>query len=600
MTLALRTDLPQKSRPPGDETLTPEGMPGSQEEVQGLAEQVTAQRRTLRRQAAEFEAVAGLSASLRGAATAEEVLEILLDVAIHTLAADGGAGLLLEEDGLVVAALVGVPGARQARHPLPGEDPLWPALEAGRPFFFDPDLQRGSVAGHVCRILALDMPAVAIVPLQVARQTVALLALAFATLETFQELERPLVAMAEIAGSALQRIQTVNALEWTIRDRMRDLAALYEATAMTTLHLDTPIILERMLDKALEVVGGDAGIIHLLAQEEPEELAIACAIPSWLIDWLQVHDLGPVLWGRVLERERPLIVNDWPALLPAVDSSFLERFPAYVGEPISAAGHIVGVLSVFGEAVQAFSAEDIALLTAIANHVGAVIESARLRHRAEEAAVMEERQRLAREMHDSVTQSLYSLNLFAEAAQDSICGGDLERTHHYLERLSATGQQALKEMRLLIYQLHPPALSEEGLAGALRQRLEAVEHRAGVQAQIVVDAPLVLPSRVESALYRIAQEALNNVLKHAHACRVVVRIGSQGEQVYLEVEDNGRGFDLDRVEGHGGLGLMSIRERAEELGGEVRVSSAPGTGTAVRVVVPLPTASGAQDLEAGL
>jgi signal transduction histidine kinase len=206
-----------------------------------------------------------------------------------------------------------------------------------------------------------------------------------------------------------------------------------------------------------------------------------------------------------------------------------------------------------------------------------------------EKAVTEERSRLARELHDSVTQSLYSLTLFTEAtrqmAEDAGQGG-IERQIGQIGRI---GLQALKEMRLLVYELRPPELKEEGLVRALRKRLEAVEGRAGVEARMVVDADDFgrLPRSVELELYRIAQEALNNALKHAAATKVVVHLRKGDGRVELEVVDDGLGFQPEAVRDHGGMGLESIRQRAEGLGGTATIRSARSEGTRVKVIADL-------------
>jgi signal transduction histidine kinase len=199
--------------------------------------------------------------------------------------------------------------------------------------------------------------------------------------------------------------------------------------------------------------------------------------------------------------------------------------------------------------------------------------------------VVRERERLARELHDSVTQSLYSLTLLAEASQRLLGGGDLERAMEYTGRLGEIAQQALKEMRLLVYQLRPLVLKREGLVGALQQRLDAVEKRAGVDARLLVEGTLDLPVVVEEGLYRIAQEALNNALKHASPRSVTLRIEAGDRWIRLEVEDDGRGFEPAAVRDHGGMGLTSMRERADRLGGSFSIVSAPGEGTTVRVDV---------------
>jgi signal transduction histidine kinase len=204
---------------------------------------------------------------------------------------------------------------------------------------------------------------------------------------------------------------------------------------------------------------------------------------------------------------------------------------------------------------------------------------------AEELAVIAERNRLARELHDSVTQSLYSLTLLAEAGQRMIRAGDLQQIAGNQTRLGEIAQQALQEMRLLVYELRPLALESEGLVGALEQRLETVERRAGIQARVLVEGEIQLAPDLEEELYGIAQEALNNALKHAKASEVVLSVRVTEGSVVLEVADDGQAFDLADVHDKGGLGLISMRERADKIKGRLDIDSVPGEGTRVRISV---------------
>src|SRR5262249_2083939 len=171
------------------------------------------------------------------------------------------------------------------------------------------------------------------------------------------------------------------------------------------------------------------------------------------------------------------------------------------------------------------------------------IERARLHERAQQAAVVEERQRLSRELHDSVTQALYGISLYAEAAGRALTDGDLQPVANNLQEIRDTTQEALAEMRLLLFELRPPLLQERGLAAALRARLHGVEMRAGLVTEFACESDERLSPEQEQELYRIAQEALNNVLKHAHAGRVDVRLAIAGGEATLEILDDGVGFD---------------------------------------------------------
>lgn len=212
---------------------------------------------------------------------------------------------------------------------------------------------------------------------------------------------------------------------------------------------------------------------------------------------------------------------------------------------------------------------------------------------AQAQATLEERQRLARELHDSVTQSLYSLTLLAEASRRTAQHGDVSKVVDNIARLGETAQQALKEMRLLVYELRPLALEQAGLAEALQHRLDAVEKRAGVEAQFRVSLNVELPSNIENSLYRIAQEALNNSLKHAEATTISVSLKAQDGLVELEIVDNGKGFAPETIQDHGGLGMVSMRERVESIHGEYSIISKPGDGTRVWVSAPLTRGNGA-------
>jgi len=204
---------------------------------------------------------------------------------------------------------------------------------------------------------------------------------------------------------------------------------------------------------------------------------------------------------------------------------------------------------------------------------------------AEELATAKERNRLARELHDSVAQTLYGLTLQAEAASRKLTAGQTDEVAGFLAEIRDSAQQTLQETRLLIFELRPPILESEGLASALQARLESVENRSGLKTQINLQELGRLSSGIESGLYGIANEVLNNILKHAHASEVTVSLAKQPSKIVLTISDNGVGFDLASAEHHGGLGLKGMRERAEQIGADLQVKSGVD-GTQVSVEVP--------------
>lgn len=204
---------------------------------------------------------------------------------------------------------------------------------------------------------------------------------------------------------------------------------------------------------------------------------------------------------------------------------------------------------------------------------------------AEELATAKERNRLARELHDSVVQTLYGLTLQAEAASRILEAGQTEEVKNYLREIRENSQQTLQETRLLIFELRPPILEREGLSSALRARLESVESRSGLKTQINLQEVGRLPNGIETGLYGISNEALNNVLKHARASEIKVSLKRGTGKIVLEISDNGTGFDPSSEVSYGGMGLNGMRERAGQVGGDLQIISGE-TGTNVIVEVP--------------
>jgi signal transduction histidine kinase len=229
----------------------------------------------------------------------------------------------------------------------------------------------------------------------------------------------------------------------------------------------------------------------------------------------------------------------------------------------------------------------VAVLETAADIMAGAIENARLNRRAQEAAVLEERNRLARELHDSVTQQLFSITLTAQAARTHM-EKNPQRAVSQLERLQETAVAALNEMRALIYQLRPPVISEQGLVKALQQHIATLSKREGLRVELRVTGDERQARGYEQTLYRIAQEALNNIVKHAAAPNVRMTLTCDTALVEMTIQDNGRGFDVSALHADDGrhLGLISMRERAAEIGATVAIHSEMGGGTQVTVKVP--------------
>jgi PAS domain S-box-containing protein len=380
--------------------------------------------------------------------------------------------------------------------------------------------------------------------------------------------------------------------EERLRRYAEEQALLYTVASTVATLPSTEESLSVLLDAVLPLFDSDAGWMLLPGPtlDDVPRIVVWRGVPDTFIEAETAAPLrgcpacAPLLVGGEAQTEPTLIVK-CPRLPPEVLAE--ANLHSHVAIPLSAGGKVLGILEIAWRAPYPYIEGERSLLIAIGQQIGVALENIQLHRQSRKLAVMEERQRLARELHDSVTQSVYSLTLFAEAGQEWAEAGDLDRVKHDLTRIGETAQQALKDMRLLVYELQPSNLEKEGLIGALHHRLNAVEKRAGVEARLLAEQMVELPKPVEEALYGIAQEALNNTLKHAEANSVTVYIRVRGEHVELEVVDDGRGFDPDAASDRGGLGLITMRERAESVGGSLTVLSAPGEGTRVKASLGL-------------
>ena len=293
------------------------------------------------------------------------------------------------------------------------------------------------------------------------------------------------------------------------------------------------------------------------------------------------------LSGWVAAKGEPLVVPD------------VSKDPRYVwlarsqtrselAVPIMVKGQVIGVLDAQSDRLNAFDDTDLAVLQSLAHQIGAAVENARLYEQAQEAAVLAERSRIARDLHDAVTQTLFSASLIAEAVPAS-WAMDPREGEQLLNELKALTRGALAEMRTLLLEMRPASLVETSLGELVHQLAEAATGRMGAPVTTTVDGDMALPPDVHVALYRIAQEALNNMVKHSRASQADVSLRAAtdpldgGKVVELQVRDDGRGFDPEDVAAdHLGLGIM--RERAEAIGAQLQIESKIGQGTRIHVV----------------
>ena len=366
------------------------------------------------------------------------------------------------------------------------------------------------------------------------------------------------------------------------RQRLAESQSLLRVTAALLGKPTLGQVLEIVRHEARNLTGAAGGSVFLLEGD------------TWLREASDDEELDPLaqpipiagtLTGQAVLSGKPMLVNDFAS--PVTESRTRGiKTESLLAVPLQAEGAAIGALNVANKP-GGFTESDARILSRLADVAAIAIENARLRQAAEQAAIAEGREWLARELHDSVTQALYSVTLYAEATRLALLADKQDVAAENLHELQAMAREALFDIRLLIFELHPPILEGQGLAAALRIRLSAVENRAGLQARIQVDGERRLPISVEEDLYRIALEALNNVVKHAKAQHVTVHLQLGQECVVLRVADDGIGYDVEAARGSGGMGLGGMEERAQRIGGTLEILSAPGQGTTLKLEVPI-------------
>jgi len=388
---------------------------------------------------------------------------------------------------------------------------------------------------------------------------------------------RQLVVRFEQLFSEAMHRQLTNEAE----QRLVESESLHRTTTALLQKLTLDEILEIVCSEARRLTGATGSAVLLRDDGEWLQVMISSGKPIPAFERLP---LSETLAGQAVQQGNPCLAND-----PASQVQAYSRNPdlqALLVIPLRGEDATIGAIDVVNKP-GGFTNDDIRIMNLFADQAVIAIENARLHHETEKLAVVEERQRLARELHDSVTQSLYSVTLYADATRLALSSGKSEAAIGNLQELRNMAREAMLDMRLLIFELYPPILEKEGLVAALRTRLESVERRSGIHTEFNVVGEKRLPISVEAELYRIAQEALNNSVKHSRAQKISVRLQYGDQSFCMHIWDNGIGFDTKTTTQSGGGGLRGMEERARRLNGSIQVLSAPGEGTTLIIDVDM-------------
>lgn len=376
--------------------------------------------------------------------------------------------------------------------------------------------------------------------------------------------------------------------------------ALIQAGLVLASELSLPALLQKTVELACAVTAARYGALGVLGQDGRLSDFVTCGVTEDERRAIGNLPVGKGILGVLTTEVCPL------RLQRIQDDRRSAGFPpnhppmrSFLGVPVSVRERVYGNLYLTEKLdAPAFTAQDERAIVTLAAQAGVAIENAHLFAEAQQRLAMEARHRLASELHDSVSQALFSITLETRAAQLALQRegtGLKDDLRSRLSRLRELTENALAEMRTLISELRPEALREEGLPAVIRKHAQAIAARGDLA--IDVETPehwTPLGAELEEQLYRTAQEALTNVVKHADARHVRVRLRpaeATPTWLLLEISDDGAGFDSS-LSRPGHLGLRNMQQRVERLRGSLAVHSAPGSGTTIRALVPLPAAAG--------
>ncbi|MEA2596400.1 MAG: hypothetical protein QOF01_2869 [Thermomicrobiales bacterium] len=404
-----------------------------------------------------------------------------------------------------------------------------------------------------------------------------------------------IVGMIDVVTDATDRVQGYRLLEQRVEERTRELRLLLDIAHDVTATLELGPLAGLILDRVKGVVDYTGAAIFVLDDDGDglNLLRYQGPIPQHTLAW-RWHLSSHAHARAVIEGGEPVIIEDVFADTPLAHSfrrnaardigEVRADFGTWMGVPMAIGERVIGMIAVEIGQVGFYTDRHAELLRAVADQAAVAIENAHLHEQVRGVAALEERQKLARELHDSVSQALYGIGLGARTAR-TLLDRDPAKVAEPLDYVIGLAEAGLTEMRALIFELRPDALETEGLVALLEKQAAALRARQGLVVETALGAEPAVSVAAKEALYRIAQEALHNTVKHARASRVTLRLENTPVRTTLEVADDGVGFDpAGSFPGH--LGLRSMRERAARQGAALEVERAAGRGTRTRVVVP--------------
>jgi len=403
--------------------------------------------------------------------------------------------------------------------------------------------------------------------------------------EELQKTNAELAAVNEALRESEQR------LEQRVAERTRELSTLLQVTHKITTTLELQPLLELILNQLKQVVDYQMASISIMATED-ELILLASRGDGLSPPGTRVPLSEHANTRTMLTKRKPAYVPDLNADTPLAArmrhnfaAQNLPQPGSWMSAPLVFRDQSIGILALSHAETNYYNESRVELAMAFANQVAIAIENARLYKQAGDLAALEERQKLARELHDSVSQALYGIGLGARTAR-ALLEREPAKAAEPLDYVLSLADAGLAEMRALIFELRPESLQTEGLVAALGKLVNALGARHQLEVRLEAGDEPDVAIEVKESLYRIAQEAMNNIAKHARANHIDVKFKAKSGGLVLEISDDGAGFDTSaKFPGH--LGLHTMRERAEKVGGMFIIESAPNAGARIQVTIPL-------------
>jgi nitrate/nitrite-specific signal transduction histidine kinase len=399
-------------------------------------------------------------------------------------------------------------------------------------------------------------------------------------------------ALAEAFNSMTTQLRdSISSLEQRVRDRteaLRQRAVQLETSAKVSREITSILEIDDLLSRVVELIRDAFGYYHVniyLVNDESNQLVLRASNGETVPEMTSLDIDSPSLNSEAARSNQAILLND-----VTQDPRYLAdpRLPDTRSElvvPMRMGGRVIGTVDVNSNSRDSFTSEDVLVLQSLADQIAIAIENARLYEQSRALAVLEERHRLARELHDAVTQSLFSIDLHAKAIA-TYAKHSPEQAEKHIHHLRQITHDTLHEMRALIFDLRPVSLEKDGLAQALRQHVNVLQRANNTSIELSVNDERRLPVHVEKQLYRIAQEALGNAIRHAKAQHIDVCLSAGQEQVELSIKDDGCGFEPGELKDERTFGLVGMRERVAAINGSLHILSHRGQGCEVRVRVP--------------